>query len=259
MTDMIAVEIEDLNIRMEGRNLLSELSLKAACGEVIAILGPNGAGKSTLLKAISGDLSHQHYPVTLFGQPRQNWNRMELACLVGVLPQQTAVLFPFRAREIVMLGRIPHRCSSEENELEVELAMRKLDVWHLRDRLFPQLSGGEKQRVHFARVLAQLGEGNAERLLLLDEPTSALDLGHQHQVLALSRKLAHESGYAVILVLHDLNLAARYADRILLLQEGRLIANGPPGSVLKVDSIRALYHYEARRLNIADLSHPVII
>ena len=182
---------------------------------------------------------------------------MELASLVGVLPQQTAVLFPFRAREIVMLGRIPHKCSTEENELEVELAMRKLDVWHLRDRLFPQLSGGEKQRVHFARVLVQLGEGNTEHLLLLDEPTSALDLGHQ--VLALSRKLAHESGYAVILVLHDLNLAARYTDRIFLLQDGRLIADGTPDKELGVEPIRALYHYEARRLNIADMDHPVII
>ncbi|WP_409522762.1 heme ABC transporter ATP-binding protein [Nitrincola sp. MINF-07-Sa-05] len=256
---MIAVEINDLSVSVDGRHLLSNISFKASCGEVIAILGPNGAGKSTLLKAISGDLNHHSLPISLFGQPRECWDKMKLASLVGVLPQQTAVLFPFRAREIVMLGRIPHKCSTEENELEVELAMRKLDVWHLRDRLFPQLSGGEKQRVHFARVLAQLGEGNTERLLLLDEPTSALDLGHQHQVLALSRKLAHESAYAVILVLHDLNLAARYADRILLLQDGRLIADGTPDKVLGVEPIRALYHYEARRLNIADLDHPVII
>lgn len=240
---MLATEHISLIIR--DKTLLKDISLTIKPGEVLAVLGPNGAGKSTLLKLLSAELKPSQGKITLNNKPLNTWTSAEQARLRAVLPQSSRLSFPFSAEEVVMMGRTPYRHSQtrRQNEQAVHAALQSAHVEHLAQRLFTSLSGGEQQRVQLARVLAQLWQVDSEqaRYLLLDEPTSALDLAHQHHVLGLAQHLAKTWNLGVLAVLHDLNLAALYADQIAILNQGRLQAYGEPQATLSPSQIQQAF------------------
>ena len=238
----------DVSVRLGGKSILQAVSLSLQAGELLAVLGPNGAGKSTLLRVLTGALAPQVGLAALDDRPLQSWNSRELARRRAVLPQSSPLAFGFRAFEVVLLGREPHSgLSAREEDLEIaEAAMREADVIHLAERSYATLSGGEQQRVQLARVLSQVWPGGRDaslRFLLLDEPTSSLDLAHQHAILRLARGWSR-AGAGVLAVLHDLNLAAMYADRVCILKVGRLEAEGRPDDVFTADRIRACFDLE---------------
>lgn len=232
-------------VRIGGRNLIEDISLTVAPGEVVAVVGPNGAGKSTLVKALSGDIHLAAGRVEMNGRAVGTWRRRDAARLRGILPQASSLNFPFRAYEVVLMGRAPHVAGIERpRDYEIaRSAMALAEVEHLWDRLYPTLSGGEQQRIQLSRVLAQIWEppaGGETRILMLDEPTSSLDIAHQHAVLAAGRRLAG-NGVAVLAVLHDLNLAITYADRIAVLDRGQLAAAGPCEEVCQGDLLSQVF------------------
>jgi iron complex transport system ATP-binding protein len=226
------LQLDKATVRIGSATLLDELSLGVSPGEVVAIVGPNGAGKTTSLRLLAGETEPTDGQVLLDGQPLSAAPIHELALRRGVLPQQSALGFGFSTLDVVLLGRTPHGTRRHVDLEAAARAMRRAGVDHLAAQPYPTLSGGERQRVHLARVLAQLdGAPDGDRYLLLDEPTSALDLAHQHAVLRVAQEEA-ATGTGVLAVLHDLNLAAQYADRIAVLAEGKLVALGTAESVL---------------------------
>jgi iron complex transport system ATP-binding protein len=222
------------------------VSVGVPAGRLTALLGPNGAGKSTLLQLLLGTLAPDAGEVRFRGRPLGRWPRAELARAVGVVPQGEDAAFAVTARELVEMGRYPHlgpwRRAGAADRRAVADAMARCDVAHLAGRAVHTLSGGERQRALVARALAQavpsdaaLGKpapaGEQAAVLALDEPTAALDVRHEMQLFELLRALA-DGGATVLLVTHHLNLAARYADHLVLLDAGRVVAAGPPADVL---------------------------
>lgn len=247
----------DLTVRRGGRALLDRVSLSLAPGRVTAVVGPNGAGKSTLLRILSGELAPDSGHVAFLGRPLAAWPVGELARHRAVLPQESDLSFPFRVEEVVRLGRIPHPGGGDSpaDHALTRAALAEVDLAPFADRLYPTLSGGEKQRVHLARALAQLRPDPAAlplaaRVLLLDEPTASLDLAHQHSVLALARDLAARENTAVLAILHDLNLVLTYADDLVVLAGGRIAASGPVASTLSPALIRDVFAVPARLIDL---------
>ncbi|MDP3796242.1 MAG: heme ABC transporter ATP-binding protein [Polaromonas sp.] len=233
------LEAVDVVVEVPGKTLLRAASARFAAGQVSAILGPNGAGKSTLMSVLTGQRRPGGGQVRLAGQTLSGYSPQDLARVRACVAQETQVAFEFTVREVVELGRYPHRGQSARHEAAIALqAMQATAVDHLADRPLNTLSGGEKARVHLARALAQVWEpvgergGTISRWLLLDEPTAALDLQHQHRMLQLARDWARQQGVGVVAVLHDLNLALRYSDRCVVLQGGQLVASGVTAKVL---------------------------
>ncbi|MFD2474760.1 heme ABC transporter ATP-binding protein [Amycolatopsis silviterrae] len=239
--------VRQATVRAGGRALLDAVDLEARAGEVLAVVGPNGAGKTTLLSVLAGDLSPDAGAATVAGRPADQWRTVELARRRAVLPQQNPLSFPFTVGEVVAMGRAPWRGteSQDRDEEIVAAVLAETDVAELAGRRYPTLSGGEQARVALARVLAQDTE-----LLLLDEPTASLDLRHQEDVLRLVGARA-ASGAGVVLVLHDLTLAAAFADRIAVLDEGKLAAVGPPDQVCTAELLSEVY-----RCAVEIVSHP---
>ncbi len=227
-----------------SRVVLDDISIDIRAGEVTALLGPNGAGKSTLLKLLCGEIP-SHNDIEYFGQAKDCWQPEDIAKHLAMLPQHSTLTFPFLAREVVELGAIPLAVSNKETSALALHYMEKTDVLHLADRLYPALSGGEKQRLHLARVLTQLHQSGEKKILMLDEPTSALDLAHQHNTLKIAREAAKAEGAAVVVVLHDLNLAAQYADRLVLLHNGKLVCDASPWEALTPERIERVYGYQS--------------
>ncbi|MBF6170636.1 heme ABC transporter ATP-binding protein [Nocardia blacklockiae] len=225
--------------RATARRVLDHVDLDVVAGQILALVGPNGAGKSTLLAALSGELEPATGTVELDERPLTHWSPVDMARRRAVLPQNHTVGFPFTAREVVAMGRAPWARTDrqDDDESAIAAALAATDTEHLAARPFPALSGGERARVALARVLAQ-----DTATLLLDEPTAALDLGHQEQVLRLARGRA-EQGAAVVVVLHDLGIAAAYADRVAVLDAGRLAAAGPPRDILTTDLLSRVYQH----------------
>ena len=220
---------DDLTYRVSGRTILDSVNISVMAGELVAVIGPNGAGKSTLVGLLAGDLRPAWGFASVSGYEARRTSSPEMALARAVMPQHSEVRFPFTVYEVVMMGRHPHQGrwgvpSEKDRELVAE-AMRQTEVWHLRDRVFRTLSGGEQRRTALARAFAQ-----DTRVMLLDEPTSSLDIRHRELVMSLCRQKA-EDGCAVLAVLHDLNLAASYADRIVAMKDGRVAAVGTPGQV----------------------------
>jgi iron complex transport system ATP-binding protein len=236
----VVATVRGVRIVLGGRPIIDGIDLEVRAGEVLALVGPNGAGKSTLLGALVGDLAPAAGSVELCGAPTASWSTVEAARRRAVLPQQHAIAFPFTARDVVAMGRAPWIGTEAEADDEdtIEQALRDAEVEHLADRAVPSLSGGEQARVGLARVLAQHGQ-----LLALDEPTAALDLRHQELVLRIARRRA-VAGDAVVAVLHDLGLAAAHADRIAIVDAGRLVAVGPPTDVLRPDLLSRVYRHD---------------
>ena len=222
---------------------LSAVSLEITAGEIFGLLGPNGSGKSTLLRLMSGVARPRTGQVLLSGQNLQTYDRKALARQIAVVPQESRIELPFSALEVVLMGRSPYlkRFGFEQaHDLAVaQHAMEQTGVSELAAREIHELSGGERQRVILARALAQ-----EPRLLLLDEPTAFLDIKHQVEVYDLLKHLSRQQGLTVVAILHDLNLAALYCDRVALLKTGKVLAQGTPGQVLTYVNIKAAYDTE---------------
>ena len=241
------LQASGIRVTLGGTQVLSDVSVAVGPSEVVAVLGPNGAGKSTLLAVLSGAQRAFSGRVDFAGRPLGDWPPHALARQRAVMAQHSQLGFPFRVLEVVLLGRCPHagESSRAEDLTAAEAALAEAEADHLVDRVYTTLSGGEKQRVHLARVLAQIGYPppvgtDCRSALLLDEPTSSLDPAHQHTTLATARRAAAR-GVGVVAVLHDLNLAAMYADRIVMLNDGHLAAEGPPSDVLTEDTVAAVF------------------
>lgn len=238
--------------------VLADVDLQLHPGEVLGVLGPNGAGKSTLLGALCGELKAVRGEVSLAGRPLAEWPGPARARRLAVLPQSSTLSFSFAVEQVVGLGRLPHASGRQRDDEIVGQALRAADAAHLVGRSYLALSGGERQRVHLARVLAQLWPGAAGQTLLLDEPTSMLDPLHQHTTLQAVREFAGR-GAAVLVILHDLNLAARYCDRILLLQHGRPYALGTPEAVLDATALEAVFGLRVLIQRHPERGHPLIV
>jgi iron complex transport system ATP-binding protein len=248
------LKIQNLAYQINGKAILHDLNLVVKSGEVLVLVGPNGAGKSTLLKLISGDLKPTSGEILLDGQPLSQYAPRKLALKRASMSQSSSMPFQFTVYEIVMMGRYPHSRHDHRNDTKiVDESLRQMEVEHLSERFFATLSGGEGARVTLARVLAQQAP-----LLLLDEATAALDLRHQQIVMRTARDLARE-GAAVILTLHDLNLAAAYAHRIGLLHEGALYAEGTPAEVLTAPNLEAVFNLPVLVTEHPQGTHPWII
>lgn len=256
------VRAEGVTVRRAGRALLDGVDLTVRAGELLALVGPNGAGKSTLLGVLSGDVSgtagrgeSDAGEVRLLGRPLAGWTPPELALRRAVLPQEAAVSFPFSVAELVAMGRAPWAGLSApgEDDAVTDAAMDGTGIAHLAERRFPTLSGGERARVMLARVLAQ-----DTQVLMLDEPTAALDIRHQELVLSIARQIARDGG-AVIVVLHDLGLAAAYAHRVAILSEGRVAAQGAPADVFTTSLLSAVYQHEVEVLPHPRTGVPLVV
>ena len=249
---------EQLTVQRGTCRVLEGIDLELRPGELLGVLGPNGAGKSSLLGALCGELSPAAGQVLLDGRSLAAWPGRERARRLAVLPQSSTLSFPFAVEEVVAMGRLPHATGLRHDTEVVAAALAAADVAHLAGRNYLALSGGERQRVQLARVLAQLWPGAAGQVLLLDEPTAMLDPLHQHAILQAVRQLtAH--GVAVLAVLHDLNLAARYCDRLLLLGAGRAAALGTPEAVLRAAPLKAVFGLEVLVQRHPERGHPLII
>ncbi|WP_051218820.1 heme ABC transporter ATP-binding protein [Oceanobacter kriegii] len=220
--------LDGVAVERHGKQLLHPTRLTLGCGEKLAILGPNGAGKSTLLKCLAGDIRDYAGHIHFDQQPLTALNGNHRARRIAVMPQHAEMMFPFRVSEVVALGRTPFTDEIVTRHWQ-ERAMQLTECWHLRDRRYPSLSGGEQQRVQLARVLVQIWQAleNAtdNHLLLLDECTSALDPAHQHSIMDAVNRFA-TSGVGVIAVMHDVALAASWADTVVLLKNGAVMYHG---------------------------------
>ncbi|WP_017793183.1 heme ABC transporter ATP-binding protein, partial [Leucobacter salsicius] len=247
-TGSVVCAAETVTLSRGGRALLDDVSLDLRAGEVLALLGPNGAGKSTLMSVLAGDVSPDQGAVQFGDRGLRDWSLVDLSRRRSVLLQDNQLLFPFTVHQVVEMGRAPWRRTEreEEDNEAISEAIASADIAHLGNRRVPSLSGGERARAAFARVMA-----GRTGVLMLDEPTAALDIGHQEAVLTLARERARQ-GDAVLIVLHDLNLAAAYADRIALLRDGKIVACDAPERVLTSEIVSHAY-----RTPVEVIRHPV--
>lgn len=244
------LQASNLSYSAGNRQLINDISLQLKSGELVALIGPNGAGKSTLLRLLTGYLAPASGSCRLQGRPLQSWEPLELARTRAVMRQNSELAFGYSVREVISLGRSPQ--GNAQLQQALQQVLEQTDCLTLADRDYRQLSGGEQQRVQLARVLIQLWSTQpTPRWLFLDEPTSALDLYHQQHSLRLLQQLTRRSPLAVCCVLHDLNLAALYADRILLMHQGELVAAGTPKEVLQGDILQRWY-----RADLSVINHP---
>lgn len=244
MSASLELEMRGVAIRLGGKEILVRVDLEVAAGEVVGLLGRNGSGKTTILRAATGALPTVRGEIRVAGKPLAAIARRELAQHVAVVPQDLHVPFPFSVAELVLMGRAPHQSLlGFETPLDVErarAALERLSIEHLADRSCNELSGGERQLVLIARALVQ-----EPKLLLLDEPTAFLDLHHRTMVLRLIGELAEEQGCAALVVSHDVTLAARACDRLLLLHEGAIDRAGAPSDVIDSASLERVFGLDA--------------
>ena len=235
-----AIDIRNLSHSYGDRPVLTDVTFQVAVGEFFIIIGPNGSGKTTLLKTLAGVDTLQTGNVEILNRPLSRYTRKALAQTLSFVPQSMPLDFPFSVMQTVLMGRYPYLgMLGIEGEEDLSIARRAIDfagVAHLADRKMDELSGGERQRAFIARALCQ-----DPKLLLLDEPTAALDLAHQVRVMDLMEQLKREAGVSILMVSHDVNLAAMYADRLLLLKEGRIVAVGTPRQVMTYEILESVY------------------
>ena len=252
------LQIQSLSVHYGNRQILYSLNLTVWTGEVLAVVGPNGAGKSTLIRAASGVLRPSGGQVAINGQNLATLSDMQRARLLAVVPQNNQLPGTFSVYQTVLLGRTPYLNwlghTGPTDHAMTQLALEQTQISSLANRLVGDLSGGEKQRVLLARALAQ-----DTSLLLLDEPTTYLDLQHQSSLLNLIRKLCQEKTLAVLIVLHDLNLASVYADRVALLVDGKLQAMGSPEQVLTSETLTAVYHVPVHVIPHPEYGTPLVL
>lgn len=254
-SDRLRLQAQGVCITRGRRRILEGVTLTGRAGELLALVGPNGAGKSTLLAVLAGDVRPDAGHVLLDGRPVQEMSLRDRADARAVLTQQHVMEFPFTGREVVAMGRPrPSRgIPDTDGPAVVDAALVAADAAHLADRAVPRMSVGEAARIAFARSLAQ-----STATLLLDEPTAALDIRHQEAVMRVARQLA-AVGALVVAVLHDLNLAAAYADRVAVMHAGRLDACGSPGDVLTEERVERVFGLPVRVMRAPDTGRPVVM
>lgn len=234
------VTAEGIGVTREGRSVLSDVSLDLVPGKLVAVLGPNGAGKSTLIGALTGTVQRSAGQVRLGGKPIEALSREAIARAIAVVPQSIDVAFGFSVRDVVAMGRAPHQgammIATPGDDARVDAALARTDLAGVAHRRVDALSGGEQRRVAIARALCQEAS-----TLLLDEPTAFLDIRHARDVYALLRAEVTRQDLACLLVVHDPNAAAQYADEIVLLREGRVLARGDVATVMTYRLLRDLY------------------
>ncbi len=248
--------INKLSFNYGGIAILKDVDLKVDVGDVLSIVGPNGSGKSTLLKCINRILKTQQNTVLVDGKDTIKLTLKEMAKLIGYVPQSASSTFPFTVFDVVLMGRKPYihwSLSERDNEIAAEI-MDFLGIGHLAMRPFNELSGGEQQKVIIARALTQ-----EPQVLLLDEPTSALDIRHQLEILCMLKELSKSSEHAVIVSMHDLNLASRFSDKMVMLKQGRIFACGAPEDVLTEANIEKVYGIQSVVTNSVDIGRPQVM
>ena len=247
--------LESAGLVLDGRAIVKSVSLEVYPGQVLALVGPNGAGKSYILSLLAGDTEATTGRAVLAEKDVTKYRPDEAARLRAVLLQANQVSFPFSVEEVVEMGRAPWARTPQiaEDDDAIEEALRLADVGHLSERVFTQLSGGERARVSLARVLAQ-----RTPLVLLDEPTAALDLKHQESVMETLRALA-DQGRAVVVVVHDLSVAAGYADRVAMVVDGKLEAIGSPSEVIIAERVSRVYGVDVDIEQVGNPPRPVVL
>lgn len=261
MTELVTAR--GLTVRVGDKALVEDVALGLAAGRLTAIVGPNGAGKSTLVRLLSGELAPSAGEVRYRGEPVAAIPPWRLACMRAVLPQASRLAFPFTAREVARIGLdgIGRGLGAADRARILEGALARADVTHLADRTYQSLSGGEQQRTQFARVLAQMEAGRTVadgQLLLLDEPIASLDLKHQLALLDAVSAMA-EGGVAVVAVLHDLNLAAAFANEIVVMAEGRIVARGAPAAVLDDALVSGVFGVALKVATVPEGDRPFVL
>ncbi|WP_053070434.1 heme ABC transporter ATP-binding protein [Alkalihalobacillus pseudalcaliphilus] len=250
------LDVQDIHIQINGKDILKNISFSVNKGEFFGIVGPNGSGKTTLLKAINNGIHCQEGSCLINGMDVKKLNSKELAKQMAVLPQLSELSFQYQVKEIVELGRYPYQKGwlpqvSNRDEVVVKKVLEKTGTSIFQHNWLSQLSGGERQRVLLARAFAQ-----EPQLLLLDEPTNHLDFSHQMNILNEIKQQTDEEGITVIAVLHDLNMASLYCDRLLLLNQGQMVEIGTPYDVLNEDILQAVYHAPLKRYEHPSLPKP---
>jgi iron complex transport system ATP-binding protein len=258
LDDCVTLQLTDVRYRYPGasRDALQGVSLSVGVGEFHAVLGPNGSGKTTLVRIALGAVKTLAGRADIEHRPASEWPRQDLARVVGVVPQREDNLFPQRVRETVTLGRYPYLSlwgrERPEDHAAVDRALAACDAADLADRWVWTLSGGEYQRVRVARALAQ-----EPKLLVLDEPGVSLDLKHEMALFELVRELVDTQRLGVLMITHDLNLAARFADSLLLLSEGHAVAAGAPADVLTRDTVERVFSWPVALQTVEGRPHMV--
>jgi len=253
------IEVEELSYQVGKKKLLQQLNFEVQAGELLAILGANGAGKSTLLKLLSRELIPSSGKIIFRGRDLQSYKLPELAKQRAVLSQQNTISISFLVNELVMMGRYPHfdQHPGANDIAIVKKVMEQTGITHLEGRDYNTLSGGEQQRVQLSRVLAQIYDCE-NACLYLDEPTNGLDLLYQQQMMELARHLA-DQGYCVICILHDINFASRFADKIMMLKDGRTVASGTPVEVINCENIHQTFGVNVKLMVCEGYNCPLVI
>ncbi len=243
MTELL-LQTNDLRYSIDHVPILNGIDFEVRAGEFVGLIGANGAGKTTLLKVMSGLWPGANGSIELLGRTLHDYKPRQIAQLIAHVPQSTRVEFAFSVREVVLMGRSPHlsrfELESARDRDIADTAMHLTNTSHLAERMVQTLSGGEQQRVMIARALTQ-----EPRMLMLDEPTSNLDIKHQVGVLSMVRTLAHEQSLGVVAAIHDLGLAARFCDRLVLMTGGRIVGDGTPDDVLTPERVAQVFEIDA--------------
>lgn len=251
------LDVSNVSIKRGHKQVINHLNLTLPSGTVLGVLGTNGAGKSTLLAGISGEITCTG-DIRLNNRLLNDWPAIDRAKQLAVLPQSAQLNFAFTVSEVVAFGRLPHNTGAYKDREIVETVLALTDTVHLAQRNYLELSGGERQRVHLSRILAQLWPMTEQSILLLDEPTSMLDPLHQHTLLKIVRHCAKQ-GAAVLIILHDLNLAARYCDRLLLLDKGNVFVDDTPAKALTASTIEHIFGLCVTISHHPTLGYPLVI
>lgn len=237
------IEARNISVRFGDREVLREVSITAAEGETLALLGPNGAGKTTLLRSLNATVPIDKGEILIDSKPIGSYSRCEIARNIAVVAQENETKFPITVMEFVLAGRFARGAvfgwETKEDMEAADRALAACDLETFADRLMNELSGGERQRVVLARAIAA-----ETRVLLLDEPTANLDLAHQALMFRLVRRRCRESGVTAVVITHDMNLASEFADRIVLLRDGMVVASGRPDQVLTEENLREVYNVQ---------------
>ncbi|MFQ5671552.1 MAG: heme ABC transporter ATP-binding protein [Nitrospinales bacterium] len=245
------IQLQDISFSYEKAPVLRDIALEIQKEEFVGIIGPNGAGKSTLLKLMGGILPTDQGQCSFKGRNLNRYKRKELARSVSWLPQENSMIFPFRVLEVILMGRHPYLTPlTFEGTEDFRIARRAMDLTDISDfadRFYNEISGGEKQRVMIAAALAQESE-----MMLLDEPTSSLDIKYQIEILNILQRLNSDEGLTLALALHDLHLASKYCSRLVLLDQGEIVKDGPPHLVLQKEILEKIYGIEIRIVNDPD-------
>lgn len=251
-TEQVCLSMRDVAFAYDAHEVLHGVTASLRRGRLTCLLGPNAAGKTTLMRLLLGQLAPTRGQVLIDGESISTWSLPRRAKVVSYVPQRASVSFGFTVEQVVTMGRyaLPHRPAVIAQMLE------QCELTDLRQRVFSHLSAGQQQRVLLARAMAQAADGG--RAMLLDEPGSAMDILHVHQMMRQLRSLA-DGGMAVLAIVHDLNLAARYADDVWLLHEGRLVADGPWQRVLTTDLLEPVYRVKLRSLKEKPEQRPVFL